>query len=60
MVVFRMLRNLLHINYNRNILSHEQESYDKLFKVCPVTESVRNNMLKGESEDCNSIEEAMV
>jgi hypothetical protein len=40
------LRNFSHINDNSNMLSCEQECYDKLFNVHPLVESTQKQNLK--------------
>ena len=55
---FCKLRNYLHAN--NNMVPIEHEDYDKLFKIRPFVDSLRNNFLKIEPEEYNSVHEMMI
>ena len=57
---FDQLRTYIHMNDNTNVKQKDEPGYDALFKVRPVIEKVRENCLKIEPEEHQSIDEQMI
>ena len=57
---FDQLRTYIHMNDNTNVKQKDEPGYDALFKVRPVIEKVRENCLKVEPEEHQSIDEQMI
>lgn len=57
---FEKLRSNLHINNNDNMKTRGDPFYDKLFKVRPFIETIKNNLSKIEPEEHNSVDEIMI
>lgn len=57
---FDKLRNYLHLNDNTRMKARNEENYDKLFKVRPLIDSLKENFSKIEPEDNNSVDEIMI
>jgi len=57
---FDKLRTYFHLNNNDNILSRANVNHDKLFKVRPFIEAVRNNFKKVKIEEYSAIDEIII
>lgn len=57
---FEALKTAFHINDNSNCKSRSDPAYDKLFKVRPLIDQLRENFLTIEPEEHNSIDEIMI
>lgn len=57
---FEALKTAFHINDNSNCKSRSDPAYDKLFKVRPLIDKLRENFLTIEPEEHNSIDEIMI
>ena len=56
---YETLRNFLHVNDNDS-RNNPENSNDKLFKVRPLLDLVRNNCIKTEPEKSHSIDEQII
>ena len=56
---YETLRNLLHVNDNDS-RNNPKNSNDKLFKVRPLLDLVRNNCIKIEPEKSHPIDEQII
>lgn len=54
------LRSNFHVNNNENLLPRDDPNHDKLFKIRPFIDSVRNNMKKVPVEEYSSIDEIII
>lgn len=57
---FDTLRSYFHINDNTNILEINHVNHDKLFKVRPFIDSVKQNMRKIETDEKCAVDELIV
>ena len=57
---FESLKRLLHFNDNTKDKKRDDETGDRLFKIRPLFEMLRQNCLSQKSEEHNSIEEQMI
>ncbi|XP_031356899.1 piggyBac transposable element-derived protein 2-like [Photinus pyralis] len=57
---FEKLRSCFHINDNSKIKTRDHPEYDKLFKVRPFIESLKQNFEKIEPEEHNAVDEIMI
>lgn len=57
---FDKLRNFIHINDNSNILNRDHPDYDKLFKIRPLLDKLKQKFSLIENEECQSVDEIMI
>lgn len=57
---FDNLRTYLHFNDNDHILPRNHVNHDKLFKVRPFIDAIRENMRKIKVEECSSVDEIII
>lgn len=57
---FESLRAFIHVNDNTHLPDGNDPNHDKLFKVCPFVDSVRENMKKVPPDDKVSIDEMII
>ena len=56
---YKLIRRFIHANDNTKKINPENVN-DKLFKVHPLLDLVRNNCIKVEPEQCHSIDEQII
>ncbi|XP_049955436.1 piggyBac transposable element-derived protein 2-like [Schistocerca serialis cubense] len=57
---FYKLRRYFHVNDNANMLPRDDPHHDKLFKVRPFLDQLKNNFLKTKAEEYDSIDELII
>lgn len=57
---FETLKSNFHINDNTQCKARDHPEYDKLFKVRPLIDKLRENFLKTEPEEHHSVDEIMI
>ena len=57
---FESLKRLLHFNDSTKDKKRDAETRDRLFKICPLSEMLRQNCLSQKPEEHNSIDEQIV
>lgn len=57
---FECIRSNLHLNNNDNLKPRSHPEHDRLFKVRPFVEKIRQNFRKVPSEEHNSIDEVLI
>ena len=56
---YKLIRRFIHANDNTK-KTNPENVIDKLFKVCPLLDLVKNNCIKVEPEQCHSIDEQII
>ena len=56
---YKLIRIFIHANDDTD-KTNPKSVNDKLFKVCPLLDLVRNNFIKVEQEQCHSIDEQVI
>lgn len=57
---FEILKKNFHLNDNNEMKERSDPQYDRLFKIRPYLTAVRENFLKVEPEEMNSIDEVLI
>lgn len=57
---FSTLRTNLHVNDNNQVIHQGQPGYDRLFKIRPLIDSIRSNLLKLDKEEHMSVDEFLI
>lgn len=57
---FERIKWSLHFNDNAKMKTRTQPGYDKLFKIRPLVDAVRENLLKLMSEEHNAVDEVLI
>lgn len=57
---FDRIKSVIHFNDNAAILPREDSAYDKLFRVRPLINSIRANLLKIPQEEHQAVDEQMI
>jgi hypothetical protein len=57
---FDKIRNYFHVNDNSKMKHREDSDYDKLFKVRPFIDRIKENFSHIEAEEYNSVDELII
>ena len=57
---FELIKWYIHCNDNNKVKRKQDENRDRLFKIWPLFEALRQNCLSQEPEEYNSIDEQII